>query len=303
MSKKFKQAMELIGRGKVAEARKSLEKLEMEEPNNSDVLYNLGMIYSDLGKYNAAIERLQRCLKISPTHVNAQVALGLAHLRSGDFNKAETHFLETLAKDPENIYALQNLGGLYAKQKRFDEAISIFERGERFAPNHPNFLYGLALIYQDLGRLKESDIYYRKLLDRDSEDEFTELARKGLSEIAFSGFKNKVPRMDAVMYCLAALEKFSSMEYFIVKEITFEIGMLGRSGLNVDDPSRTYNLTSLPGDFTGLQLVCYMYIGFKMIDPSMDIGFDLSHEYEAAKALFSKKEGNEEGTILRHTLH
>ncbi|HEX7534602.1 MAG TPA: tetratricopeptide repeat protein [Syntrophales bacterium] len=303
MNKKLKQAMELISRGKMTEARKSLEKLEKLEPNNSDVLYNLGMIYSDTGNYNAAIERLQRCLKISPTHVNAQVALGLAYLRSGDSNKAETHFLETLGKDPENIYALQNLGGLYAKQKRFDEAISIFEGGERFAPNHPNFLYGLALIYQDLGRLKESDIYYRKLLDRDLEDQFTELARKGLSEIAFSGFKNRVPRMDAIMYCLAALEKFSRMEYSNAREVTSEIAILGRSGLDINDPSRTYNLTSLPGDFTGLQLVCYMYVGFKMIEPSMDIGFDLSNEYETAKALFSKKGKNEEGTILRETLH
>ena len=74
VNKKFENAMELIKVGKVNKARKLLEHLEIEEPNNSDVLYNLGMIYSDLGKYSAAIERLQRCLTISPTHVNGQLA-------------------------------------------------------------------------------------------------------------------------------------------------------------------------------------------------------------------------------------
>jgi hypothetical protein len=32
-----------------------------------------------------------------------------------------------------------------------------------------------------------------------------------------------------------------------------------------------------------------MYVGFKQIEPSMDVGFDLSKEYEAAQQLFSKK--------------
>jgi hypothetical protein len=41
----------------------------------------------------------------------------------------------------------------------------------------------------------------------------------------------------------------------------------------------------LPGKFPGLQLLCIEYIGFKQIDPSVDLGFDLSAEYAAALAL------------------
>ena len=44
-------------------------------------------------------------------------------------------------------------------------------------------------------------------------------------------------------------------------------------------------LQSLPGTFSGLQLTCYMYVGMQMVSPSMDIGFDLSLEYQAAKRL------------------
>lgn len=298
MANKFKQAMDLLSRGRLDEAKKILAKMEKQQPNNPDILYNLGMIHSEHGEYDLAIDKLHKCINIAPNHVNARVALGLAYFRDGDPNKAEFHYLEALQKDPENIYALQNLGGFYAKEKRLEEAIATFEKGERFAPEHPNFLYGIALAHQDLGNLKKSDEYYRKILDRGVEDQFTELARTGLSQNAHSSFKTKAPRMDTVMYCLAALEKFSEMPIPDVHRITFEIAMLGRNGLIVDDPSRSYGLDSMPGDFTGLQLVSYMYVGFQMIEPTMEIGFDLSAEYETAKALFSKKVEHEKRTIL-----
>ena len=37
-----------------------------------------------------------------------------------------------------------------------------------------------------------------------------------------------------------------------------------------------------PGKFSGLHLLCIEYVGFKLIDPSVDLGFDLTAEYAAA---------------------
>jgi len=34
-----------------------------------------------------------------------------------------------------------------------------------------------------------------------------------------------------------------------------------------------------------------MYVGFKILKPEIDIGFDLSKEYSAAKAMFEKQHG------------
>lgn len=64
-----------------------------------------------------------------------------------------------------------------------------------------------------------------------------------------------------------------------------EIALLGRGGLDVNDSTPTYTLTSMEGSFSGLQLVCYMYVGFKRIEPGLDAGFELSREYEKARAL------------------
>lgn len=36
------------------------------------------------------------------------------------------------------------------------------------------------------------------------------------------------------------------------------------------------------GDYTGLQLVSFLYTGMQLIDPTMDTGVDFSQEYKAA---------------------
>jgi len=73
-----------------------------------------------------------------------------------------------------------------------------------------------------------------------------------------------------------------------VQRITFEIAMLGSRGLQVNDPAEQYQLNSIPGKFSGLHLLCIEYVGFKIIDPSVDLGFDLSAEYAAACKVHGK---------------
>lgn len=112
------------------------------------------------------------------------------------------------------------------------------------------------------------------------------LARGGLRDIAAREFKAKGPRMDAVFYLLDAMKMFKSKSLEEIKEITFEIGMLGRYGLDINDASEQHVLQSLPGRaFSALQLVYIMYAGFKRIESGMNIGVDLGDEYEMTERL------------------
>jgi hypothetical protein len=75
-----------------------------------------------------------------------------------------------------------------------------------------------------------------------------------------------------------------------VQKIAFEIALKGRGGLDINDPDKRYTLNSMPGDFTGLQMVSYMYVGFQITAPDQDVGIDLSAEYNEARRLFDKGE-------------
>ena len=56
-------------------------------------------------------------------------------------------------------------------------------------------------------------------------------------------------------------------------------------GINPADSEKQYSLKSLPGQFSGLQLLCIMYVAFKRFAPDKDTGFDVSREYSVALSM------------------
>jgi hypothetical protein len=79
-----------------------------------------------------------------------------------------------------------------------------------------------------------------------------------------------------------------------VRAITFEIGMLGRSGLDYASPDKKYTLRTLPDEtFSGLHLMCLMHAGFKRIAPEVDSGMDLDEPFLQALAIFNSELTNE----------
>jgi len=94
----------------------------------------------------------------------------------------------------------------------------------------------------------------------------------------------------AVWYLLDALKRFENMPEDDIRKISFEIGMLGRTGLDYSSSEEKYTLRSLPGEkFSGLQLMCLMYAGFKRIAPEQDLGMDLEGPYKTALQLYKLK--------------
>ena len=52
-----------------------------------------------------------------------------------------------------------------------------------------------------------------------------------------------------------------------------------------NDPAERYTLKSIPGQFSGVHLLCIEYVGFQVIDPTVDLGFDLAAEYAEARRI------------------
>jgi len=91
-------------------------------------------------------------------------------------------------------------------------------------------------------------------------EELRGLARDGLRKIAARELKARGPRMDAVFYQLDALRLFRGMSLPEIQEITFEIGMLGKYGLDINDPQETHVLRALPGRaINNSAFICLFY--------------------------------------------
>ena len=93
-----------------------------------------------------------------------------------------------------------------------------------------------------------------------------------------------------VMYCLDTLKRFEKMPTEKIKEIAFEVGLVGTAGIDYTKPDSRYSLKSLPGEqFTGLQMLVFMYVGFKKIDPTVNTGLDFENAYGIALKLYEIK--------------
>ncbi|MBE3122672.1 MAG: tetratricopeptide repeat protein [Thermoplasmata archaeon] len=284
--KKSEEALYLIQQGKFVEAKKILEDILLVNPNDIEVLYNLGMCLTDLGQPDKAVVTLEQCIKLKPDYSNAYVALGMAYFKTGDLEYAERFFFDALKLDSNNSYALSNLGGLFGKMEDIEKSLYYLEKAYRINPSNPNTVYGLGYAYEQIQDYEKADKYYKELLEMDAPAQLKNLTKEGLRKIAVSSFKSKGFRMDAVFYLIGAFQLFNRMNENKIKYITFEIAMKGWSGFDLNNPDKKYTLKTLNGEFTGLQLVCYMYAGFKRIEQTLDVGIDLSDEYKMALKLF-----------------
>ena len=100
--------------------------------------------------------------------------------------------------------------------------------------------------------------------------------------------KDKHPA--AVWYLLSALERFERMSNDQIRAVTFEVGVLGASGIDYASSEAKYTLKAFPDEqFSGLQLMCLMYAGFQRFAPDQDVGMDLRGPFLTALELHERK--------------
>lgn len=281
----------LLTQGNYTDGILLLEFFLSEDPNDPDILYNLGMAYSDQNQFVRAIQILSHLMEVDPGHINGRVALGVAYIRNNDNEAGIKELLTAVEQAPENPWAQRNLGSGLMRLERFSEAVGHLRIAKELAPEDQLawYTYGQAL---EVTNSNDADSAYLKAMQVDEFSSVAELARTALSKISQKTFRNAGNvRMDAVMYCVGALEKFASMNLDQVQKIGFEIAMLGTRGIDVNNPTTRYTLKTFPGEFSGLNLLAIEYVAFKKFAPNQDIGFDLNAEYQMALQMFGKTGG------------
>jgi Flp pilus assembly protein TadD len=68
-------------------------------------------------------------------------------LAAEDYQSAERGFQSVLREEPRNVAALSNLGIIYSRTGRADEAITVYRRALRLSPDDKALLLNLGLVY------------------------------------------------------------------------------------------------------------------------------------------------------------
>ncbi|MBX7245322.1 MAG: hypothetical protein K1X53_07470 [Candidatus Sumerlaeaceae bacterium] len=89
-----------------------------------------------------------------------------------------------------------------------------------------------------------------------------------------------------MMHLLGALQRFETMTPEDVKRVASEISIIGMNGITFTDPDKRFTLRTLPGEeFTGLQLLAMMFVGWKQVEPTLNTGLDFEQAFQAALLL------------------
>jgi tetratricopeptide (TPR) repeat protein len=132
-----------------AEAQKALERALEINPGLAEAEHQLGLLASQQGDRQGAIQHWQRAVALKPDHARALFYLGTMYLESGDVEKAEADFKGSLAADPNNMKTEYDLSLVLNKLGKSAEAKQHFDRymvmkdaehisgGNPPAPDHP----------------------------------------------------------------------------------------------------------------------------------------------------------------------
>jgi len=130
-----------LGRGK--EARPEYEKALQLDPKMSEAALNLGILLLNEDPA-AAVAPLAKAVDMLPAQSRPRTLLGLAYEKSGDLKNATTAYEGALALDPKDIETSLHLGQLLIRQNRATEAEARFRLVLSSEPESPSALLGLA---------------------------------------------------------------------------------------------------------------------------------------------------------------
>lgn len=288
------EGLDALQRGVYSKGKAIFEALIEEYPTNAIVLYNLGMVYSDEGNLSKAIELLSDLTKIKPDYAHGWVALAVAQMRNNQIIEADQSAQTAVKLAPNDQFALRTAGYIASKLNEPDAA-ALLENAVRAAPKDPIALLALAEnllnTYNDEAIKKRVSALLTQVIDVAPGSKAAERAEEILRDIAYQNFRQTdVLNQNAIDYCLKALEKFKGMSHQEIAGIALETAALGQSGLDVNNPNKTYQLRSIPGNYTGLNVVCIMYVALEQVAPGQDVGFDIKAEYEEALRIFKAKQ-------------
>jgi tetratricopeptide (TPR) repeat protein len=138
-------------------------------PNYAEAHYNLGRLLVEQGQLNYAIAHYERAAAINPADAEAQNNLGVTLFGIGRADDAIAHYQKALEIRPDYAEASCNLASALVTKGDFDGAIAWYTACVAAIPDQEEAQYNLANALLHKGRTDEAIIQYQKVLQNHPE--------------------------------------------------------------------------------------------------------------------------------------
>jgi protein O-mannosyl-transferase len=146
-------------KGDMRSAEMNFQQAVQSNPEYVSARINLASILMSRQDFAAAKKHLESALKFQPDSKVVQDKLMEVYASTGNYEAASALLQAMLVKTPDDVALLGAAGMMMARQKKFPEAISFFERVLELHPNLPEALFSLAEVYREQGNREKSEQY------------------------------------------------------------------------------------------------------------------------------------------------
>jgi tetratricopeptide (TPR) repeat protein len=160
----FRQALALHHQDRLAEAEAAYRLVIEIEPDHSESLYLIGVIYHQRGDHVAAVRQIDAALKVNPRNAAAYSNRGLALQELRRFDDALASFEHALAIDPDDADVLMSRGVALMALGRHGDAVASYDRALAISPDHVDALTNRGSALHALGRTVEALASYERAL-------------------------------------------------------------------------------------------------------------------------------------------
>ncbi len=136
--------------------KEQLEAALHEEPDNSEKIYELALIYIDRQQNTEALELLDRCITLKRRDSAALYARAVTNLSMSNYRKAGCDLLKTIVLDPGCMPAYKHLGFIQFTLGKEEMALKTLKKGLTIDPEYTGIYCVLGDAYLDLGEVDKA---------------------------------------------------------------------------------------------------------------------------------------------------
>ena len=161
---RYARGMQAARQGKYQQAIQELQRAVTGQPDYAKAHAALGTIYLQLGNFLAAKKALTLALNINPDLLQAEANLAVLYTKTERLDDAIRVYQNLLQRHPESLQVRLGIASAYQQAKRFPEAIEAYLESLKHSPNLPAAMTNLASCYEATEDEKQAIHYYKAAL-------------------------------------------------------------------------------------------------------------------------------------------
>jgi tetratricopeptide (TPR) repeat protein len=165
LTRMISEAGKFLNQGDYDQAIQILQRAHGLNPNDVEVLIDLGLAYAFSYDFQTAERYFENAILVASHKIQPLMAAGHGWLKVRNYEAAQSCFERILRQTPVPVLALFRLAEIYERSRQLDKAVEMVERVLRLEKGNDNALFMRARIHLQQGEMEAAEKLLRPIAD------------------------------------------------------------------------------------------------------------------------------------------